>query len=376
MPRLSQAQRAARQSILDLAASNLAPEPLANRFAAALLGAIPADGFRVFGVDPGSLLINRLLAASDSDAWARAEWLREVYLQSGDFSHIELPMLMQAGLTAVASHETRETCWGYTPRLLERLSPAEHRRLFHELRSPVGGTILACFPSDGRWVGAMQAYRRDPNRPFRAGDVGFVRSVAPIIGGALAAALRVEHASIAASVEPEPSGIVVVGPGGDVRFATPAGESWSREIGDVGDRSGGLLPTAAWAAVARLRENGGRAAAVIVPSRRGRVRVEASPAGADGSLAIIFAPERPPVLPESPADWPLTPAERRVTDLVLRGFSNARIAEAAFISVNTVEWHLRAVYEKAGVRNRAGLLAKLFADTAPPDLLEGGPARA
>lgn len=373
MPRLSKSQDSARRAILDAAASGYGPDTLGRRLMQALTAAIPVDGFRLFAVDSGTLLINRLLAASNSDGWARAEWLHDVYLRADELGYIELPVLMHSGLTAVAMHETQETCWGYRPEVLERVDPANHRRLFHELRSPVGGTLLACFPADGKWVAALQAYRRDPKMPFKPGDVAFVQVVAPAIGRAIAAALGREQARLERPLEDEPAGIVIVGPDGAPRFATPAGEEWCRRIVEPGVGDHGPLPTAVWAAIARLRGEGGASAALVVPAATGLVRIEASPAGADGSIAIVLAPQRPPALPEAPADWPLTAGERRVVDLALRGQTNAQIAEHLFLSVNTVEWHLRGAYEKLEVRSRTGLLAKLFNDLAPPGLLEAEP---
>ena len=173
----------------------------------AISDAIPNDGYRLFAVDPGTLLINRLLAASDTDGWARVEWLRDVYLRADELGYIELPVLMQSGLTAVAFHETQETCWGYRPDMLARLDPANHRRLFHEQRSPAGGSLLACFPADGKWVAALQTYRRDPKAPFKSSDVSFVQAMAPAIGKAIAAALSREQAKSIVSPEDEPAGI-------------------------------------------------------------------------------------------------------------------------------------------------------------------------
>ena len=49
----------------------------------------------------------------------------------------------------------------------------------------------------------------------------------------------------------------------------------------------------------------------------------------------------------------LTPREMEVLSLVTEGLSNCEIAEALCISVNTVETHLRHIYQKLGVHNRA-----------------------
>jgi DNA-binding CsgD family transcriptional regulator len=53
----------------------------------------------------------------------------------------------------------------------------------------------------------------------------------------------------------------------------------------------------------------------------------------------------------------LTEAERRVVGLALEGRSNKEIAQALFVTVNTVEAHLSHAYAKLGVRSRAQLAA-------------------
>lgn len=371
MPRLSRVQDAARRAISDAVVSGLSPEALGRRVMTALSTAIPCDGYRLFAVDPATLLINRLLDSSETDGWARAEWLRDVYLRSGEIGYIELPVLMKSGLTAVAIHETQEASWGYPRELLSRLDPASHRRLFHELRSPVGGTILACFPSDRRWVAALQAYRRDSKNPFKSGDIAFVRLIAPTIGKGIAASIARERAMAVSMASGEPertSGVMVIAGNGKPSLVTPAGEKWIERIEESGKERESPIPTAVWAAIAQLKGNNQSSAAVIVPTTAGSVRVEVSPAGSDGSVAVVLAPERTPIPTEAPHDWPLTAGERRVVDLVLRGFPNSRIGEELFISVNTVEWHLRSSYEKLGVRSRLELLARLFHENAPSAL--------
>jgi DNA-binding CsgD family transcriptional regulator len=55
----------------------------------------------------------------------------------------------------------------------------------------------------------------------------------------------------------------------------------------------------------------------------------------------------------------LTSQERRVADLVSRGLSNREVAAHLFLSVNTVETHLRHIFRKRGVATRTQLAAKL-----------------
>jgi DNA-binding CsgD family transcriptional regulator len=51
----------------------------------------------------------------------------------------------------------------------------------------------------------------------------------------------------------------------------------------------------------------------------------------------------------------LTPAEARVAALAAEGHANKEIAQALFVSVNTVEVHLSHVYAKLGIRSRTQL---------------------
>lgn len=59
--------------------------------------------------------------------------------------------------------------------------------------------------------------------------------------------------------------------------------------------------------------------------------------------------------------WDLTARQAQVVDLVARGATNATVAEALGIKERTVEFHLSAILDKAGVDNRATLIARLLA---------------
>lgn len=68
------------------------------------------------------------------------------------------------------------------------------------------------------------------------------------------------------------------------------------------------------------------------------------------------------------SDHRLTVREREVMELLYNGFTNHDIAEALYISVNTVKKHIRNIYEKLDVSNRIELLHLINAwKGKPPD---------
>jgi DNA-binding CsgD family transcriptional regulator len=56
----------------------------------------------------------------------------------------------------------------------------------------------------------------------------------------------------------------------------------------------------------------------------------------------------------------LSPSERRVAELAAAGYSDRDIAQALFITTNTVEIHLTAIYDKLGINGRANLASVPF----------------
>ena len=77
-----------------------------------------------------------------------------------------------------------------------------------------------------------------------------------------------------------------------------------------------------------------RRRAALGPARPGRARADRRPPRGAGEL---------------------TAAERRVAELVGQGLSNREVASALFLSAKTVEFHLRNIFRKLGVRSRTEL---------------------
>jgi DNA-binding CsgD family transcriptional regulator len=59
--------------------------------------------------------------------------------------------------------------------------------------------------------------------------------------------------------------------------------------------------------------------------------------------------------------WKLTARQTEVLELVGRGATNVEIADGLGIKERTVEFHLSALFDKAGVDNRTTLIARLLA---------------
>ncbi len=370
MPRLSHAQELARQQLARLASSGLSPGQLGERLLAAIDLAVPSDGAQLCAVDPTTLLFNRLLAISPGMRPHMHWYLRNLYLNDRpvDLTH---PGLMRARLTAVVLHDRPETSWGLPSHLANQVSAPEWYRGYHESTGADGGILRAFFPADGQWIAALDLARFEANYPFRPTDVAFLRLVAPQIGQILRMALDREHAMGSANTgDIAACGVLVLAPNGQVQSSTPAAERWLNVLQDAGVSQEHHLPTVIWSAIAGLRAGGQRStqASVCVPTPKGQLRVEASPAGDDGTVAVVLVPPYQPAPPAIPAGWELTRQERQVVEQVVRGLSNRQVATTLVVTEHTVESHLKHVYAKLNVHSRSQLLAHYFAEVYNPDL--------
>src|SRR5262249_49731741 len=88
--------------------------------------------------------------------------------------------------------------------------------------------------------------------------------------------------------------------------------------------------------------------------------------------AVIIDPAHPTaVAPLILEAYHLTGREVQVAQLVLQGVSTDEIAATLSISSLTVQQHLKAVFDKTGVRNRRDLVALIFTQQYLPRIQSG-----
>jgi DNA-binding CsgD family transcriptional regulator len=230
----------------------------------------------------------------------------------------------------------------------------------HELR--------AALIADGTLWGYLSLLRQPDAPDFSASETAFVSAVATH----LAQALRAIQLSAALGLDGAPStpGLILLGSNDEVQAATPQADELLEEMGH-GWRQGERLPEVAYvlAAAARAIARGAVEPGVLP---RGRLRAPSgrwlvlhgsvlTSAAGTGQVAITVEPATTSdVAPLLVKAYDFTQREQEVVLLVLRGLSTSEIAHTLCIAPYTVQDHLKAIFDKAGVRSRRELVTQVF----------------
>jgi DNA-binding CsgD family transcriptional regulator len=237
------------------------------------------------------------------------------------------------------------------------------------------GDVLtaACRDAHGCW-GWLEMLRDSDDPPFSSADAQLLDDVGSAVGSAMRrAAVR---ASPPTGDEPPGPGVVILDEQLRPASLTPAARIWIQATPPPTSlEDDGMVPLAMIALAGRAVAGRGG------PELPARVRFR-TPAGRwavldgavlDGSDAGRVAITIRAASPEETVDLHsrahgLTVRERQLVSLVLTGLSTRQLADELSISSYTVKDHLKAVFDKVGVRSRRELVAGILghgADAAP-----------
>ena len=359
---LSPEQRV-RDEIVRLSARGLDVASFFDEAGAILGKAVPFDGFCSMTVDPATMLLTSHIAhdsvrPEDVPRLGRNEFLEEDVNKFGVLARASRP----AGVLTHATQHLPEA----SPRYRDILRPNGFR---DELRF----TLL----DEGACWGWMAVYRREQSDDFEVADAKLAASLSQLLAEGLRRAILM--AATPSDDEPDAPGLILLAPGGTIETITPAAKRWLGQLIAATPAEGDLpavVNSVAFRALLTARGGGSEGSRARVPTSGGWLVIHGSVVGdpEDGRTAVILEPARSPEMaPLIVAAYGLTARERDVTQLVLHGFSTAEIAGRLHLSEYTVQDHLKAIFEKVGVRSRRELVAQIFFQHYVPRLEMGAP---
>jgi DNA-binding CsgD family transcriptional regulator len=246
----------------------------------------------------------------------------------------------------------------------DRATSARYREVLRPLG--LGDELRVALVSGGRCWGVLCLHRADSQLGFDEEEIGFMRRSAPRLADGLRRGIALFSTSPDASVAQGP-GIIVLGPDLAVISINAQAERWLSDM-DAAEWPAHLeLPLPIYAAAAQVMGNAHDETTALTETRLRRaeggwIAVHASPLkGAAGyQIAVILdAADSSQLSSLILAAHGLTAAQSRVAALVLQGRSTRHIVSELHISSNTVQEHLRAVFDKFGIGSRRELVAAL-----------------
>lgn len=230
---------------------------------------------------------------------------------------------------------------------------------------------------NGRPWGGISPFVDDGT--FSPAELEFMATIAQSVGMAMRAGILARLPEVTPPLDTGPA-VLVVDADNNFTMKSVGAEERLAQIGHGPNAAGpegtiGGLVAAARRYAAGLTDE--------LPQCRVRLRtgqwfvLHASPlAGADGTtgnVVVTIDEARPPeIVPLVVEAFGLTGREQDVTRMVLQGADTKEIAATLCVSTYTVQDHLKAVFEKAGVRSRRELTARVFFDQYLPRLAGGG----
>jgi DNA-binding CsgD family transcriptional regulator len=359
-----------RREIIRLCHSALDSRTLRLELLKRLSSVIPFDYVYFSTTDPATQLLTSSVMMEEPPAWVMAVFVENEFLQD-DFNKFS-SMLRDRRSVGLLSEATGHEL--------------DRSRRYRDMLAPMalGDELRAVFVANATCWGTLCLDRERAGSEFTPAEAAYLAQLAPHIADGLRKALLVDGA--AATTTPDGPGVLVLANDLSIVAMTSAAEYWLCELGETerGDGHGDALPLNVRSVVAGLLAiERGLAAADFTPKVRLRTRsghwlvlhasrlISAAGEG-DGQISVIFEVAQPAeISPLIMQAYDLSKREGEVTQCVLLGWSTAEIAARLHISPNTVQDHLKAVFEKVDVGSRGELAGRIFTRQYQPLAMHG-----
>jgi DNA-binding CsgD family transcriptional regulator len=336
---------AVRRELRSLAGAGLEADELQANAAAVVGRVVPHDASCWASVDPASNVLTGSVTLHFDPGPELKRHFAEVEAAGEDLN--TFGSLIAAGRSVARLSDAGAAAIDTSPRLAEIYRPLGFGR---ELR--------AVLSIDGTCWGIAELLRGDGSSDFSDQEVEFLGSAAPLIArGLRAAMLRVR---VGEHQVPGPA-VLVVGEAGAVVASTALA---AERLAQLSPNAKDHLVPALQSVLAAVRvQRIDRAYARLRDSAGSWVTVTASPlqsASGETQIAVTLEPTGKSDIAELRLSaYGLSAREIEVCEQVLAGRSTAEIAAALFISANTVQDHLKSIFDKTGIRSRRALVAQL-----------------
>lgn len=303
--------------------------------------AVPAEGWCGFTLDPDMLV--------------KTAGVHEAGLSPALFGHL-------ATLEYRPGDSTRFVDLARTGRPAAILTDHRSSERFHEILKPSGYAheLRMVLLDQARAWGGFVFLREPASPPFTQTDSRFVTSLGRVLArGVRRSLLRSQTGAGSLSASP---GLLLLDEGYQIVSMSAGTETLLAELVERGATQP-LLPAVVYALAAAVSETAGSAPmAVRVPTRTRRWatfhawRLD-GPVRVGVSIGSRHSDKAGEAVLENHG---LSPRERQITELVLRGRSTAQMADSLYLSPHTVRDHLKSIFAKTGVRSRHELVAVLL----------------
>ncbi len=236
---------------------------------------------------------------------------------------------------------------------------------YRDIFAPLGlaDELRAVLRAQGSCWGYLCLHRERAQSAFSAEEAGFIRRIAPHLADGIRTGLV--RQSCERKDLPSGPGLILLDGEGGVAGLNQAAGGWLEDLGSAA--SGDGLPIEIAALALRLRHPD--AAEATLPRLRVRTRsgrwavLHASWFASDttSTIAVIIEEAVPAdAAPMIMLAYGLTERERTIVGVICRGLPTRRIAAELHLSIDTVQDHLKSVFDKTGVRSRGELVAAVL----------------